>query len=309
MRDEESGGEDDKRAAEHTLYEVLTTFARLVAPYMPFLAEALYQNLVRRPVAGAPASVHHTDWPAHDEAAIDERLERAMTVVRRVVSVGAAARHSARVKVRMPLARLVVVVPDSDERALAAELRELIADELNVKAVDLVESAAERVELVVKPDLKVLGPKLGKDLARARKALETATVRPDGSVVAGEFTFAANEVLVERRPTAGWALAGEASYVALVDTRVTPELEAEGLAREIVHTIQNLRKEKGFDIADRIVLRYGGGIAAVMKRFEEYVKSEVLAVRVEQGTRDGAWSGTLNGVSASFEVERISPAA
>ncbi len=300
-----SAADEDKRAAEHTLYEVLTTFARLVAPYMPFLAEAIYQNLVREAVPRSPESVHHTDWPAYDEALIDERLERAMNVVRRVVSVGSAARHAANVKVRLPLARLVAVVPDAEERRLAAEHLELIKDELNVKVVELVERADRYLDVVVKPDLKMLGPKLGKDLPKAQAALKDALLQPDGSVVAGEFRFAPNEVLVERAAKAGYALAGEAPYLALVDTRRTPELDAEGLARELVHTVQNLRKEKGFDIADRIVLRYDGEVGDVVDRFREQIANEVLALRIVRGASEGAWKGTLNGVPAELEVERV----
>jgi isoleucyl-tRNA synthetase len=300
-----SSADEDKLAAEHTLYEVLTTFARLVAPYMPFLAETMYQNLVRGAVRGAAESVHHTDWPAYDAAFVDARLERAMSVVRRVASVGSAARHAANVKVRMPLQRLVAVLPDAEERALAEEYVDLIRDELNVKAVDFVDRADRYVDVLVKPDLKVLGPKLGKDLAKAQAALSQARLEPDGAVVAGEFRFTAGEVIVERKAKAGYALAGEPPYLALVDTRLTAELEAEGLARELVHAVQNLRREKGFEIADRIVLRYDGELEEVVDRYGDVIKSEVLALRIVRGTSDGSWKGKLNGVAAELEVERV----
>ena len=301
-----SGDDEDKRAAEHTLYEVLATLTRLMAPYMPFLSEALYQNLVRSAMARSPESVHHTEWPAHDEALIDERLERAMSIVRRIVSVGAAARHAANVKVRMPLARLVAVVPDAEERALAAQHVELVREELNVRAVELVDSADRYVDVVVKPNLKVLGPKLGKDLPKAQAALRDGRLQPDGSVAGGEFRFEPNEVIVERKAKTGYALAGEPPYLAVVDTRLTPDLEAEGLARELVHAVQNLRKAKGLDIADRIVLRYDGDIGDVVDRYRDQIASEVLAVRVVRGASDAAWRGTLNGVAAELEVEKVS---
>ncbi len=300
-----STADEDKRAAEHTLYDVLTTFVRLIAPYLPFLAESMYQNLVRAAVPRSPESAHHTDWPAYDESLIDDRLERAMSVVRRVVSVGSAARHAAHTKVRMPLARLVAVVPDAEERRLAAGHLELIEDELNVKAVELVDQADRYVEVLVKPELKVLGPKLGKDLPKAQAALRDARLQPDGSVVAGEFRFAPNEVRVERKAKAGYAMAGDSPYLAVVETRLTPELEAEGLAREIVHTVQNLRKESGFEIADRIILRYDGGIGDVLDRFRDQIASEVLAVRIVRGASGGAWKGQLNGIAAELEVEKV----
>ena len=300
-----SANDEDKRSAEHTLHEVLATFARLVAPFMPFLAEAMYQNLVRNVMPDAPASVHHTDWPAADERLIDERLERGMAAVRRIVSVGSAARHSANVKVRTPLARLIAVVPDAEERELAGEHLALVKDELNVKVVELVEGAETYFDAVVRPDLKVLGPKLGKDLPRARAALRNATLRPDGSVIAGDFTFAANEVLIERTAKPGYAVAGDAFSFAVVDTRRTPELDAEGLAREIVHTVQNLRKERGLDIADRIALRYEGEIGDVMERFKDEIASEVLAVRVQANVSESAWRGRLNGMPAALDIEKV----
>src|SRR3989454_639798 len=300
-----SAKDEDKRSAEHTLHEVLTTFARLIAPYMPFLAESMYQNLVRNATPGAAASVHHTEWPAFDASVVDERLERAMSVVRRIVSVASAARHAGNVKVRMPLARLVAVVPDREEQLLVADHVDLIKNELNVKAVAIVDAAGTDLDVVGKPDLKVLGPKLGKDLPQAQAALRDAKLQPDGSVVAGDYTFAANEVLVEHRAKPGFAVAGEAPYFAVVDTTRTPELEAEGLAREIVHAVQNLRKERGFDIADRIVLRYDGEIADVLQRYRDEIAGEVLATRVEPGVTDKAWRGRLNGVPASLDVERV----
>jgi isoleucyl-tRNA synthetase len=174
-----------------------------------------------------------------------------------------------------------------------------------VKRVELVESADEYFDLVVKPDLKVLGPKLGKDLPRAQEALRGATLRADGSVAAGEFSFAPNEVIVERRPRPGFAVAGEAPYFGVVDTRRTAELEAEGLARELAHAVNNLRKEAGFEISDRIVLRYEGPVAEVVERFRSEIAAEVLADRVEPGVTDGAWSGKLNGVDARLQVERL----
>lgn len=317
-----SANDAEKRAAEHTLYEVLTTLTRLFAPYMPFLAEAIYQNLERRVRRGARESVHHTDWPDASAALIDADLERAMAAVLRVVSVGRAARSAAGVKVRMPLARLVAVVPDAEERRLASAHLDLVRDELNVKEVDLVERAEEHFDLVVKPDLKVLGPKLGKDLPKAQAALrEKARLLPDGRVAAGEFAFAADEVLLERRPKPGFAVAGEAPYFGVVDTRRTPDLEAEGLARELVHTVQNLRKDAGLDIADRIVLRYDGDVAPVVERFRDEIAAEVLATRLERGVREftseppearrgpdlrgSVWRGKLNGVDAALEVVRL----
>ena len=302
----------DKRAAEHTLYEVLTTLARLAAPYMPFLAEAMFQNLERGVRAGAPGSVHHTAWPEPDAARRDERLERAMRVALRVVDRGRAARASSRIKTRTPMARLVAAIADGEERALfeaSDELRAIVADELNVKVVEVRGTAAGLATRRVKPDLKVLGPKLGKELPKAQAALAAgARVLEDGTVEAGEFRFAASEVLVEELPAAGFAVSSDPGVTVAIETALTPELEAEGLARELAHRVNVMRKDAGLAIEDRIALRYAGAIAPTVVRFREMLAAEALATSLTAGLagRGHAWSGDLNGVAAEIEIEKAS---
>ncbi len=298
-------------AAEQTLYEALVTVARLVAPAMPFFSEALYQRLVRRVVAGAEASVHHTSYPEANDALIDDDLERRMDAVRRIVTLAHAARQSASVKTRMPLARLVAVFDPTDhERGLltgADELAEIVRDELNVKAFEVRDDAEGLVREIVKPELKALGPKLGKELPRVRAALaEGRYERRDGGYVVEGHTLEPSEVLVSHEGLAGHAVGRDAGLVVALDTRLTPELEAEGLARELVRRINELRKEAGLEISDRIALRYGGPIASVMERHKDLVASETLATSVVAGISGGGhrWSGELNGVPTELEVER-----
>jgi len=308
--------ERDSLSAYQTLYEALVTLARLFAPMMPFLAESMYQNLVRRAVPGAAASVHHTEYPPLRPDLVDENLDREMRAAMRVVSLGRTARGEAKVKLRMPLRRLVVVFDgtDRDRGALdpAGEVARLIRDELNVKELEIRDDAAGLVELRVKPELKALGPKLGKDLPRVRAALaEGRFTQQDGRFGVEGFTLEPGEVLIEHVGTAGHAVGRDAGAVAALETVLTPDLEEEGLARELVHKINDLRKEAGLEIADRIALRYSGAIAPTVEKFRELVARETLALSVSEGLvgTGQSWSGELNGVASGLEVERPSKQA
>jgi len=301
----------DSLAAYQTLYEALTTLVRLFAPFMPFIAEAMYQNLERNAVRGAPASVHHTAYPEVRAERIDDDLEKRMRAAMRVVSLGRAARAAAKTKVRTPLPKLIAVFERSDrDRGVLEkqdELAAIIREELNVKAFEVRDHAEGLVRETVKPELKALGPKLGKDLPRVRAALaEGRYASRDGSFEVEGFTLAPTEVLVSYEGTPGHAVGREAGAVAALVTETTPELEAEGLAREIAHHVNNMRKEAGLDIADRIALRYDGALGPTVERYKDFLADEVLATAFAQGTsgRGHAWDGELNGVKGSLEIER-----
>jgi len=306
-----SRSERDSLAAYQTLYEALTTLVRLFAPIMPFIAEVMHQNLVRGAVAGAAASVHHADYPVVRPERIDDDLERRMRAARRVVELGRAARSQAKTKVRTPLPKLVAVFDagDRDRGALDKqdELAAIVKDELNVKALEVRDRAEGLVREIVKPELKTLGPRLGKDLPRVRAALaEGRYERRDGLIVVEGFELAPNEVLVSHEGEAGHAVARESGLVVALDTALTSELEAEGLARELAHKLNDLRKEAGLEIADRIAIRYDGAIAPTVERHRDTIADEALATSVTRGLagRGHAWSGELNGVEARLEIER-----
>jgi isoleucyl-tRNA synthetase len=299
-------------AAQQTLYEALTTVTRLIAPPMPFFAEALYQRLVREAgAAAAEASVHHTSYPAGDAGLIDDDLERRMAAARRVVTLAHSARQTANVKTRMPLPRLVAVFDrtDHDRELLQGqrELAEIVRDELNVKEFEVREDAAGLVREIVKPDLKVLGPKLGKDLPRVRAALaEGRYERRDGTFVVEGHELALAEVLLSHEGAPGHAVGRDAGLVVALDTRMTPELELEGLARELVRRVNELRKEAGLEISDRIVLRYGGDVGRAIEAHRDLVASETLATTIAKGPSGSGhrWSGDLNGVTAELELAK-----
>ncbi|HUG55982.1 MAG TPA: isoleucine--tRNA ligase [Candidatus Limnocylindrales bacterium] len=301
----------DSLAAYQTLHEALVTLARLFAPIMPFLAEAMYQNLVRRTVADAPASVHHTAYPEPDPSLIDDDMEWRMGAAMRVVSLGRAARSAAGVKTRMPLPRLIAVFDASDRHRGAldgdGELAAHVCEELNVKAFEVRDEAEGLVREVVKPDLKVLGPKLGKDLPRVRAALrEGRYAREDGTIVVEGLRLSPADVLVSHEGTEGHAVGRDAGAAVALETALTPDLEAEGLARELARRVNDLRKDAGLEIADRIELRYAGDIAPTIERFADVVADETLATRIVAGLRGRGhrWSGELNGVRTELELEK-----
>ena len=260
----------DKQAAYHTLHTCLTTLAQLLAPFTPFLAERLWQDLVVAPRgsgAEVTVSVHLTDFPEAPAEWRDEQLRAAMATTRRVVELGRQARNDAAVKVRQPLARALVSVP-AGERAGLAALVDDVADELNVKRIELSDGTGELIERSVKPNFRALGPAFQQQapqVAAALQALDSsaasqladqlgaegrAAVRlEDGSV---EIT--ADMVEIVERPRTGWAVASDATVAFALDTSLTRELEVEGAARELVRAVNDQRKAAGLDLSDRIEL-------------------------------------------------------
>ncbi|HEX2173767.1 MAG TPA: class I tRNA ligase family protein, partial [Dehalococcoidia bacterium] len=287
-----SENDDDKWAAYHTLYECLRTLAHLLAPFTPFVAEELYQNLVRSVDAAAPESVHLASFPKPNEALIDTALMAETAVVQRVVSLGRAARSKAAIKVRQPLAEVVVKPRSPDERAGLERFADQVLEELNVKRLRFAEEEGELIDYVVKPNLPVLGPKYGKQLGPIREALKVANaaavaaaVRANDPVRIDSVELAPHEVLIEVVGRAGYAAAAEAGYVVALSTEVTSALAREGLVREVVHRLQTMRKAAGFEIADTIVtyLEADPDLRSDLTAQSEYLKQETLS-------RDLVWA-------------------
>ena len=259
---------DGEPEALETLWWSLVQALRVVAPVMPFLTDHLWSALV----AEGPGSVHLAGWPetdAPDQARLDE-----MAAVRRVVELGRQARAQSGLKLRQPLRRLVVQGAEAAQ-SQAGE----IAEELSVKEVEF--GPVEATELRVKPNLPLLGPKLGKELGPVRKKLEAGEFEEldGGRVRVDGHELSAEEVIVERRGKEGWAVAGEDGLTVALDLAIDPELELEGRAREAIHQVNTMRKELGLEITDRIALTLPSELAA----HEEWIARETLASRVEPG--------------------------
>jgi isoleucyl-tRNA synthetase len=282
----------DKGAAYATLYHVLVTLTKLLAPITPFVTEVMYQNLVRSVDQNAPESVHHCPWPQVDEPAIDRSLLDQMATARQIAGLGLGARGSANIKVRQPLARALAHVGQGQAN-LSPELTAIVVDELNVKALHFVEEAGELVSYKLLPNLKLLGPKLGQLVPAVRQALESANADElAAKIQAGEnislmvdgqeIELTPEEVLVQTEPAAGLAVAADKVVTVGIDVVITDELAAEGMAREVVRRIQNMRKDAGFDISDKITVYYQteGALHRVFRDWAGYIKAETLAVAV-----------------------------
>jgi isoleucyl-tRNA synthetase len=287
-----SDADADKQAAYQTLYAGLETVTRLIAPFMPFQAEELYQTLVRSWNSAAPESVHLAPWPVADADAIDEELSASVRLVQRIVSLGRAARAKANLKVRQPLQEVSVRVPRPEEGPVLERLADQVLDELNVKTLSVIGEDANLFEYSVKPNLPVIGPKYGSEVGKITRALnaanaeEVARKAASGQPVSLDgIELQPNELLITLSGKPGYAVAEEAGYAVAITTEVTPELADEGLARELVRRIQEMRKSAGFEIADRISLSYDGGedVARVMASWGDYIKQETLAERLFAG--------------------------
>ncbi|MBO9367258.1 MAG: isoleucine--tRNA ligase [Chloroflexi bacterium] len=288
-----AGSDADKEAAYYTLYTALVTVAKLLAPAMPFLAEELYQNLVRAVDSRAPESVHLTTWPAWDEKRIQEALNRDMALVMRLVSLGHAARQKANRRVRQPLREAAFSVGNVQERAAVERFADLIADELNVKSVRLLDASTEAVSHSLKPLPKQLGQKYGNrfpaiqkailalDAEQAARALlngQSLQVEVDGET----YEILPQEVEVRAQARSGFEVAEEGPYLAALVTELTPELIAEGLAREFVRYVQDLRKQADLEITDRIVLyvEASEGLRRAIETYRDYIQNETLTVEL-----------------------------
>ncbi len=265
-------GADD--AAFSSLWWALVQAVRVVAPVMPFLADRLWQVLVAEPCEDAPDSVFLAGWPQAEE--VDRTLVDEMAVVRRVVELGRQARSGSGLKLRQPLRRLVF-----DGVSLSEAHLDEVREELRVKEVD--EGQVDAQELVVKPNLPVLGPKLGKELGAVRAALGAGDFEEldGGRFRVGGHELGPDEVLVERRGKEGWAVASEGGVTVALDTRLDAELELEGRVLDLVHRLNTMRKEAGLELSDRISVTLPASQAELLDQHAQWIKDEVLAVSIE----------------------------
>ncbi|MCB8984997.1 MAG: isoleucine--tRNA ligase [Ardenticatenaceae bacterium] len=286
-----SEADADKAAAYTTLHHVLVEYVKLLAPFIPFVTEAMYQNLVRTVDENAPASVHHCFYPQAEAATLDHALLAKMRLAIVTAGLGRAARGAADVKLRQPLARARVNVGSQQEQADLAELADVLQEEINVKEIEIVSEVGELVDYKLLPNNRVLGPKFGKDFPRVRRALEAldpaqaARRLQAGQNLAldlGDKTveLTNEDVLVQTEARGGLAVASDKGVTVAVDTELTPELVQEGYARDLVRAINNMRKDAGLEISDRIELSYAanGDVAAALENFADYVQQETLAV-------------------------------
>ena len=313
---------DDKRSAYLTLYQCLEVTNKLMAPFVPFLAEHIYQNLVRTVDEDAPISVHMSTWPAENEAYDDDSLLFDIGVVQKVVGLARAARGQSGVRTRQPLSRLLLRAPDDAAAKALADHKEQILEELNVKTIEFIARDEGLVNYRIKPNLPRLGKErgMGKELPDVRRALE----KEDGAEVAGkvargenitisipsgEILLTGEDLLIETSSAEGYACGADAGYLTALDTTLTEELIREGIAREMIRTVQESRKQAGLEVSDRIVLGVSGsaGVEAALDEFRDYLMSETLATEWQIGQKNPRFleKRTLDDEEWTIEIEKI----
>ncbi len=302
----------DKVDAFMTLYTVLEQFTRLIAPFVPFVSESVYQNIVRSVDKDAPESVHLCSYPVADESLIDTRLEEEMELVRKIVELGRAARNSSNIKNRQPVAKIFVV---SDE-TLDEEYKSIVLEELNIKELEVLSDASALMDFKFKPQLRTCGRKFGPKLNAAKeviaalpgkatkKALEAGAIKI--TVDGEEYEMTEEDFLIETVQPEGLSTQTDRNLTVSIDTVLTDELIEEGLVREMISKIQNQRKETGLEVTDRIILMYSGNdkLAGIIDSKKDYIASEVLAAEVKAGEDDSSRSWEINGESILFSVKK-----
>jgi isoleucyl-tRNA synthetase len=309
----------DKRAAYATLHEVLTTLCRLMAPITPHLADAMWDNLVASVDATQPDSVHLTDAPSPVGRA-DVAIDAAVALARRTVALGRAARAASGLRTRQPLPTVHVKLPAaargqmSDDAATDRELTAEVIDELNVRAMELLPDASELVERTLYPLLPVLGPRHGKAVGAIMAAARSGdwSLNADRTVSAGGITLQPDEFELTARARAGHEVAEDGDLLVALDTTIDDELAAEGLAREVAHRLQALRRTAGYEISDRVRVAIGADLATVerLAKHRAWLADELLAASVvlEPGAAlenpDRHETATLDGVEVELSVAR-----
>ncbi|MDD7183129.1 isoleucine--tRNA ligase [Peptostreptococcus porci] len=300
---------EDKKSVYNTTYEVLNGFVRMVAPFAPYLSEEMYRKLT------GEYSVHCADYPKCNPELIDAELEAKMDLTKNLVTLGRSARENSKIKVRQPIAEVLI---DGKYEHTISDLVELMKEELNVKEVVFAKNLDEFMNFSLKPNFKVLGPVLGKNVNEFAKVLSSLdahsvvnkleageTVKVE--VAGKEFEFDKEQVLVNIESKEGFNVSMENNLFVILDTTLTDELIKEGLARECVSKVQQMRKASGFEVLDNIKIYYNGDseVEAALKDFEDYIKTETLAVSIEKVDSSDLEVQNLNDHDTGLRVEKV----
>ena len=305
---------DDKIGAYTTLYRVLVTLSKVAAPFVPFITDEIYTNLVCNLDRTAPESVHLCTWPEVVESEIDADLEKEMGLAYKIVQLGRSARNAENIKNRQPLSEMLISVD-----TLPDYYGNIVKDELNVKQVVLGAEMSDYVNFEIKPNLPVLGKEYGKLIPKIREAINSMNqmdlankVKNGGyeSILVDdtEITLNADNLLVTMQGREGFAFAGEGEIGVVLDTKLTAELKEEGDVREVLSKVQNLRKDKGFEVMDKIILYVNGNevVENLVKKYEEQIKEETLAKEVRYNvTRDSYTEVSINGKNVNIDAEVV----
>ena len=296
---------DSKKAVYKTTYEVLTGVCKLLAPIIPFITEELFIKLTGK------ESVHLEDYPVCDDNMINEAIEEKMDLVRDLISLGRNAREEVKIKVRQPISEIII---DGKNKELIGDLTDLIKEELNVKNVVFENDLSKYMNFTIKPNFKVCGKMFGKEINNYAKMLSTLNDEDvnklqNGNTIIAEFNGENIEITKEMvdiriESKEGFDAAKENNNFIILNTTLTEDLINEGIVRELVSKVQNLRKVKDFDVADRITLYYYGDIDSIIGEFADYIKKETLSVDIVK-KEDLSESFNLNGIDVKLDVEKV----
>ena len=296
---------DSKKAVYKTTYEVLTGVCKLLAPIIPFITEELFIKLTGK------ESVHLEDYPVCDDNMINEAIEEKMDLVRDLISLGRNAREEVKIKVRQPISEIII---DGKNKELIGDLTDLIKEELNVKNVVFENDLSKYMNFTIKPNFKVCGKMFGKEINNYAKMLSTLTdedvnkLQNGNTIIAAfngeniEITKEMVDIRIESKE--GFDAAKENNNFIILNTTLTEDLINEGIVRELVSKVQNLRKVKDFDVADRITLYYYGDIDEIINEFSDYIKKETLSIDIVK-KEDLTENFNLNGIDVKLDVEKI----
>lgn len=276
----------DKKEAYQTLFIVLKEFSKLIAPFMPFLADEIYRNLTKAQ-KDIEYSVHLCDWPVSEKKYIMQELNEKMAVVRKIVALGHSVRSKSCIKVRQPLSKIKIALPEKYDPKIILQQKEVILGELNLKDLEILQGIEEEVVKNIKPDAKKLGPKYGAGTQTIIDAVKNGkfTELDDGRLKVNDVILETDEFEVGYEGKEGFDVCGESGFVVMLDTKITKELREEGYAREIIRFIQEMRKEAGYEVYERIYLQIKsqGGLADAVTNFADYIKRETLSIELQQG--------------------------
>ncbi|MBR5089208.1 MAG: class I tRNA ligase family protein, partial [Ruminiclostridium sp.] len=308
---------EDTVNAYMTLYTAISNVCKCAAPMVPFITEEIYQNMVLSVDKNAPESIHLCDFPKYNEALIDSALERKMQEVLDIVVLGRSARNASNRKNRQPLSTMYVKATEQ----LDVFYTDIIKDELNIKEVVFTDDMAGFASYNFKPQLKTLGPKYGKSLGEIKNALADISANRSGEAMAelnstgvmklnisiGEIELTKDDLLIEAQQKEDFCTVFDGGITVALDTALTDELIEEGFVREIVSKIQNMRKDSGFEVMDHIIVKLEGNdkLAAIVKKNEASIKSDVLAEDISAGTTANSKLWNINGEDITIGVEKI----
>ncbi|MFC1616143.1 isoleucine--tRNA ligase [Patescibacteria group bacterium] len=292
-----SENDQDKFQAYTTLYLVLVEISKLLAPFMPYIADEIYQNLTGK------ESVHLDDWPNYDEGKIDEDLNTEIRFLRLIVNLGHSVRAKARIKVRQPLQLVRIALPEGIKENLIKDQKDVILEELNVKELEIINETSDFINRQVIPNARILGPKYGKDVQEIIKMIKNGNfeIQTDDKVKVGDYILEKNEVEIGFSGKKGFDLESEGGLVVALETDVTEELQREGYARDVVRFIQDMRKEIDYEVDDRIMICIyaDGDLENAITEYADYIKMETLADELCQ-SGDIEWD-----IEKSYKIEKF----